>query len=357
MKTIAVFFGGKSTEHDISILSANLVINVLKTDYDIVPVYITKNNDFYTGKMDNISVFKNFNPKKFKRITFVKNNIFLLKNKRSKFFKKIDVAIPVLHGKNGEDGAIQGFFRLNDIPFAESDILGSGLTLNKIYTKIILEKSGIPFVDYEVIDKYKDYNANSIIERLGFPLIVKPANLGSSIGISKADNIDEFDKAVELGFMFDSKLIIEKCLTDFKEYNISLLRVGDKIESSLIEQPLSKHEILTFVDKYKTKTGKGMESIDRIFPAEISSELASEITLYGIKAYEDFGLNGVVRIDFLYNGKLYLNEVNSIPGSMAYYLWKDKYTFKKLLEIIIASAEEDFEKNNKLTTYFDGTVL
>lgn len=359
MKNIAIFFGGMSTEHDISIISANLVINAIKNSVNVIPIYITKNNDFYTGDMFDIKVFKNFNEKKFTQVTFVKNKIYIVKGKKIKYYNYIDVAIPVLHGKNGEDGTLQGFFEIMEIPYAQSNVLGSCLTINKLYTKFLLKEAKIPSVEYEYIDKFSNYDIESIVKKIGFPLIIKPVNLGSSIGITKVHNIEELDKAVDLGFMFDDTLIIEKCLENFKEFNISVMNTEKGVETSLIEQPLSKNEILTFKDKYKTKTGKGMESVDRVFPADIPKDLETDIKLYAICAYEIFKLSGVVRIDFLYdeNKNIYLNEINSIPGSMAFYLWKDKYTFKQMLENIIKEAELNFKNKKKLTSYFDGTVL
>ena len=357
MKNVAVFFGGKSTEHDISIISANQVIKILSDTYNIVPIYISKNNDMYTGKMDDLKIFKNFCEKGLDRISFLKNNIYTVKNGKAKFYKKIDIAIPVLHGKYGEDGTIQGFFNMLDIPFVESDVLPSAITLDKVFTKIMLKELNIPTLEYTVIRKGEEYSVESIVEKLKFPLIVKPANLGSNIGISKVENLQQLEDAIMLGNMFDKKLLIEHCLEDFKEYNISVFGNNGKIETSLIEQPLSKEEILTFQDKYKSNNGKGMESLNRIFPADIDSALKSEIENYAKKVYKEFELDGIVRIDFLYKEKLYLNEINSIPGSMAYYLWKDKYTFKSLLTTAIYESERRFKEKNSYKSYFDGSVL
>ena len=321
MKKVAIFFGGKSTEHDISILSANLVINVLKNDFDVVPVYIDKNNDFYTGEMEDIKVFKNFDAKNFKKITFIKNAIYVLKGKKAKFYKNIDIAIPVMHGKNGEDGTLQGLFELMNIPYTQSGVLASALTLDKVYFKMMLNQIEIPNIEGYYVDVGDDYKLNMIVEKLKFPLIVKPSNLGSSIGITKVNNINELDNAIQLGFMFDNRLLIEKCLENFYEYNISVFKINDIIDTSLIEQPLSKKDILTFQDKYKNKCGKGMEGLDRIFPAEIDIHLENKIRSYAIEVYRVLNLSGIVRIDFIYdkeNNEVYVNEVNSIPGSMAY---------------------------------------
>lgn len=357
MKNIAVIFGGKSTEHDISILSANLVMKILKDDMNIIPIYITKTNEFYTGDMLDTKVFKEFNEKKFIQISFVKNQIFKVKRKKLKYYKTLDAVIPIMHGKNGEDGTLQGMLELLEIPYTQSGVLASGLTLDKLYTKYILKELNIPYVDYYCIQKNENYDIEEIVNILGFPLIIKPSNLGSSIGISKVNSLEELDTAIDLAFMFDEKLLIERCLEEFKEYNISVFKTQKGIETSLIEQPLSKQDILTFQDKYKTKTGKGMEGLDRIFPAQIDDNLKTEIETYAKKAYKGFNMKGVVRIDFLYKDRIYLNEINSIPGSMAYYLWKDKYTFKELMLTLLKQAEIDFKVKNKSTSYFDGTVL
>ncbi|MBQ7307449.1 MAG: D-alanine--D-alanine ligase [Clostridia bacterium] len=357
MKNVAVFFGGKSTEHDISIISANQVIKVLKDEFNIIPIYITKENQFYTGLMQDIKTFKNFEEKKHNKVIFVGNELFILKGKRLKFLAKIDIALPVMHGKNGEDGTLQGMLELLQIPYCESNVLSSAITMDKLYTKYILDFYNISNVEYKCLEKDESYDLNEIVNSLGLPLIVKPSTLGSSIGITKAKTIKELEDAIKLGFMFDKKVLVEKCLEDFKEYNISVLKLDNEIITSLVEQPLSKSEILTFKDKYKTKTGKGMENLDRIFPAQITQELKAEIEEVAKKAYKVFELNGVVRIDFLYKDKLYLNEINSIPGSLAYYLWKDKFTYKELLKNIIKESEREFEKKENLTSYFDGTVL
>ena len=357
MKNIAVFFGGKSTEHDISIISANQVIQVLKDEYNVIPIYVTKENEFYTGEMQDIKVFKNFDFKKHKKVIFVKNKIYIIFGKKLKFLNYIDVALPIMHGKNGEDGSLQGFFEIMEIPYAQSNVLGSAICVDKLFTKYMLQLNKIPNIEYKEITRGKQFDYENIVEELGLPLIIKPSRLGSSIGITKAKTLEELKKGVELGFMFDKKLIIERCLEDFEEYNISVLKVDNKIITSLIEQPLSHSEILTFSDKYKTKSGKGMESLDRIYPAQISEDIKNQMEEYATKIYDFLELSGVVRIDFLYKDKLYLNEINNIPGSMAYYLWKDKYTYKELLKNIIKESEKEYLGKQNLTSYFDGTVL
>lgn len=358
MENIAVFFGGKSTEHDISIISASMAIKVLKNEFNVLPIYITKDNKFYTGDFSDLKVFKNFDYNKFKELIFIKNKAYILRKNKLKFYCNVDVAIPIMHGKNGEDGTLQGFLELKEIPYTSSKVLGSAICMNKFITKQILKQNKVNVVDAILITKNEEDKLNKFIKKTGFPVIVKPVNLGSSIGITLVKNENDLKDAIDFAFTFDDKILIEKALDNFKEYNISVLKVGEDILTSVIEEPLGKDEILSFQDKYKSKTGKGMESLNRIFPNDLSVNIVDKIQKFAQVAYKECECFGVVRIDFLVKDeKVYLNEINAIPGSMAYYLWKEKYSYLDLLKVLILEAKKDFAKKSRLNTVFDGSVL
>lgn len=361
-KNIAVLFGGKSSEHDISVLTGFQVVNNLdKNKYRIFPIYITQQNEwFLIKKIEDVNKIKNkISKNKFlRKISFCDENAGLYaKNvlKSYKFMQKIDSCIVALHGMNGEDGVVQGLLEMHNVPYSSCELCSSAICLDKVFTKIILKYFGYEQAEFLVCKK-KEYENFSL--KFDFPVVVKPARLGSSIGISFCKNNEEFFNAMKLAFMFDNKVIIEKAVENLVEYNCAVTTFCGKILASEIEQPIKSESILSFSDKYLNsssgKNQKGMKNLSRIIPAKISRSLQNKITELSKKLYEDFECSGVVRIDFMFDSitkKLYVNEINTIPGSMAFYLFKNKgISFSQLLDGLIVESFEKANKKDKLLT-------
>ena len=381
MKTkVAVIFGGKSTEHEISIISAVQAMNNMDEDkYEIIPLYLTKDNAFYTGealrKMDNFRNIKNFIAQMPARDLVNEEFKNYVVRYPSKLFGKnviseIDVALPVVHGTNVEDGTLQGYLKTLNIPFAGCDVFASGLGMDKYAMKIMLKEAGFPVLDccrFNAHDFQEPENVVATTEKkFAYPVIVKPVNLGSSIGISRADNRDGLDKALETAFTFADKVLVEPAITELKEINCAVLGDSDEAVASECEEPLNAHDILSFQDKYmsggaKSGGSKGMQSLQRKIPADIPPETKKEIQEMAVKAFQYLDCNGVSRIDFMIDkatGKIYFNEINTIPGSLSFYLWEPVgIKYKELLDKLIKLALKRQRRENDIVYSFDSNVL
>ncbi len=359
MKNILVFFGGKSVEHDISIITGVLTLNSLdKTLYNPIPIYINENGEWFTGEeLFNISNFKEKAFKKLKRTTLVSgsNAIYILKNNVLKNREVVYSAINCLHGVNGEDGAIIGMLKMCNIPFSSPDLFGSSLSIDKDYTKLFLSGISVDKLSCVRILRKSFYekkdSAIKLVERkFNYPVIVKPANLGSSIGISTAKDKKELLFALDNAFLYDDKVIVESELIKFKEINCAAYRANDKIIVSECEEPITKNEILSFNDKYLGyKTGA-----NRKMPADISINIRDKIRQTTEKIYRKADFNGVIRIDYVISDeKIYVNEINTVPGSLAYYLFVDTIKdFSKLLTTIIEEGvKRHFQFANRKFTF------
>lgn len=348
MRNILVFFGGKSVEHEVSIITGVLTLNSLdKTLYNPIPIYVDKEGVFLSGEeLFDIGNYKNKNFKKLKKVTLISGSnyiYFVYKNK----LKKGDLiysAINCMHGLNGEDGALAGLLKLCGIPFASPDLFGSSLSIDKDYTKIFLSGIGVDKLPYVRIMRSNYYEkketAIRLVERkFSYPVIVKPANLGSSIGISTAKDKLELLSALDRAFLYDDKVIVERELVGFKEINCGAYKYKDKIIVSECEEPITKNEILSFNDKYLGyKTGSNKK-----FPADIPLDVRNKIRLTTEKIYRKADFNGVIRIDYiLFGGKIYVNEINTVPGSLAYYLFVD--TIKDFSLFLTNLIEEGVKK-------------
>lgn len=345
---IVVVFGGKSVEHEISIISAIQVMEALSVNYNVIPVYVSKDNNFYFNKkMINTDYFKKNNLKMKKRdlIKFKKKNdrFYICGKKKFEF----DMIFPVVHGKGSEDGSVLNYFQFKGYPVVGNNSLFYALAQNKALTKKVLSGLGIDNVKYKLVKRGDEYSR----EDFRFPCIVKPNNLGSSLGIKVANNFLELEKAISNIFLIDSEVLIEEFLSECREYNISAVNDDGKIVTSKVEE-VKKEEIYTFEDKYLSgNKKKGMASNRKKNNYNVDKQIQSEMEKIAKIVYKEFGASGVIRIDFLYKDKLYVNEINAIPGSYAYYLWEDKYDFLELLNVVIKEAKRDnffFNKNNIL---------
>ncbi|HKL73796.1 MAG TPA: hypothetical protein VJ903_02775, partial [Clostridia bacterium] len=314
-KNIALVYGGESCEHDISIITALGIYNAVRWDYNVILTYM-KNGKFFIGeKLSKIKSYTSFTDNKLTEV-FFQNGCIIKKKKHSFQYQMIDCALLCNHGGEGENGSLSGYFEIAKVPYTACGVLASSICMDKIFTKYLLEKFHIPVLTYKVFKKGMDFD---YLQDLVYPVIIKPACLGSSVGISLANNIDELKTGIELGLMFDNKLLIEKALTEFEEFNCAVCAGDNDILVSEIEKPIFKTGYLNFYDKYISG-----DSV-RELPANIPDKVSKKINSLCKQIYTMFELKGVVRIDFLYKDeKLYVNEINTIPGSLSTYLFKSK---------------------------------
>lgn len=377
---LAVLLGGRSVEHEISVISAVQAMNSIDAEkYEIYPVYITKDNFMYYGEcLRDINSYRDIPAMlaQCRRVYFAAegSKTYLYPHKRGLFKSKpialIDVALPVVHGTNVEDGALQGFLRTLNLPFVGCDVLASAVCMDKYATKMLLKTAGIPVLDCLLFSQAGSKDTDAIIkaveEKFGYPVIVKPVNLGSSVGISRAKNKVELDEALGLAFTFAARVIVEPAVQNLREVNCSVLGDADEAIPSECEEPVASDEILSYSDKYlegSSKSGgsKGIAGLKRKIPAEISPELKKKIQDTAVAAFKYLDCSGVVRIDFLTDretGEFWLNEINTIPGSLSFYLWEPagiKYT--ELLDRLISLALKRHRKESDIVYSFDTNIL
>lgn len=379
---VAVFMGGKSCEHEISCISASQVIKALdENKYEIIPIYIAKNNDMYTGQaLMDISNFADDIVSKLEKVSIYKDGSKVYVKPIKGLFKKpinIDVAFEVVHGTNVEDGSLAGYLEMLDIPYTGSDVLGSAVGQDKAIMKEIFEHEKIKIVDWFYILAH-DYDLNEVkkkASKIGYPLIIKPANLGSSVGIEVVHNEDELEEKIKECAKYDFKLVIERMVTKLKEVNISVMGSIFEQKLSAIEEVYKEGEFLDFTNKYEkgakgtkgtktikgTKGSKGMASTSRKVPADITSAQKKKVETMAIKAFKALNAKGAVRIDFIIDEEtkeVYVNEINSIPGSLAFYLWSEVgIDFTKECDELIQNALRMYREKQKKTYSFDTNIL
>jgi len=355
MYNIAVIFGGVTPEHSITIITALSAIKNLSLNYQAVPIYINTKGQWLNG--NNLLDATKFKTEPKGRECFFKPNNNNLFTKTLLGYQKtrIDCALLCLHGGEFEGGVVQGVLKIAGVPFTSPDVLPSAVSMDKVVSKLLYSSLKIPtqnFVWGQVTDKQ-----NLIQEaesRLGYNMIIKPARCGSSVGIRIAKNRDELSSAIDFAGEFDSKIIIETALSDFRELNISLLRSKNKIKFSSVEEVECKNPFYTFSDKYLSKS-----TTTRIVPAKIPVKILNKILRYATKAYEALDMDGVVRFDFFAVGdKVFLNEINTIPGSLAFYLWKNEgITYTQLLNLMLKDAIKRTKNFASSLTEYNTEVL
>ncbi len=386
---VGVIFGGETVEHEVSIISAIQAMNKMDEEkYDIIPIYITKDREWYTGDMlKDIEVYQDFDLiKKYSDnvVLYYKNGSYVLQKKKGLFkniVKEIDIAFPITHGTNVEDGVLQGYLQTIGIPYVGPNVYAGVVGQDKAFMKDVWKSANLPITNYiwfYDID-YKQ-NEEEILEKakkMKFPLIVKPATTGSSVGISVCQNEQQLKDGIDEAIQYDSKIIIEEVVEKLKEVNIAVIGNYENQKVSEIEEVLSANKFLTYTDKYigngkngkikgatkaATKsTSKGMASANRKIPAEIDEKMRKEIEDIAMKAFKVLGSSGNSRIDFLIdeeNNKVYINEINSIPGSLAFYLWDAKNTnFSQVLDDMINIGIKDYKKRTSKTHSFETNIL
>ncbi|MBO5103300.1 MAG: D-alanine--D-alanine ligase [Clostridia bacterium] len=355
MQNIAVIFGGKTVEHDISIITGLSVIKNLSLKYNVVPIYIDTLGNWWTG--EHLKQAKSYTQEPKGKFCYFEFNQPNLCVKSTFGYKKIniDCAVLALHGGMYEGGAVQGVLEISNIPYTSPNVLGSSLCMDKVITKLLLKSLNINTPKFISFNKQNEPKSlKQIVGSLNFPLIVKPARCGSSIGVTKVLEEKELSSAVNHAFLFDDKIIIEECLQDFKELNIALFKENNKIHISSIEEIKLNSKLYDFNDKYKNK-----ENIKRIVPAQIPLKAIDKIVNYATQIYEKFDLSGLIRIDcFLTENKVFVNEINTIPGSFAFYLWKEQgLSFAQILNLLIKHAILSHKQKQNQLYKFNSDVL
>jgi D-alanine-D-alanine ligase len=374
---VGVFFGGKATEHEVSVISAiQAMENMDESKYEIIPIYVTKEERFYFSPLlRKIDEYKNLPAllSKVTEVSFEKSKdlrkIHVMKSGVKVFSKNlasIDLIFPILHGNKGENGGIQGMFEMWGLPYVGSNVLASAIGMDKDIAKIVASHIGVPVIDFVAFHKYDYYSRpdqimESIMEKLSFPMIVKPASGGSSIGIEIAKDEQSLKSSIEQVFSFDVKLIVENKVENLREVNCSVLGDISEAKASVIEEPSTADEILSFQDKYMQDSTKGMSSAKRQIPARLSDEMKNTIEEYSIRIFKKYGCSGVVRIDYIIDtkeDKVYFNEINTIPGSLSFYLWKHNgIEYPELLDRLIKIAIKVHQRMNEFNYSFENNLF
>ena len=383
---VGVIFGGESVEHEVSIISALQAMNKMDQEkYDVIPIYVTKDREWYTGEMlKDIEVYQDLS-----LIKKYGKNVVLYYNKGSYVLQKksfpktvvtdIDIAFPIVHGTNVEDGVLQGYLQSIGIPFVGSDVYGSVVGQDKVYMKAIWKEAGLPITKYAwFYDSDYKQDSDAVIKKvskLKFPVIIKPATTGSSVGISVCKNEEELVEGIDEAIQYDRKIIVEEVVGNLKEVNIAVMGNYEHQKVSAIEEVLSGNKFLTYEDKYvgggkgKVKGGKmpvksgkgGMASALRKLPAKLDKDIQEKVEEVAMKSFKVLGSGGNCRIDFLIDDKkkeVYVNEINSIPGSLAFYLWNAKdVNFTTLLDDMINLGVKDYKKRLSKVHSFDTNIL
>ncbi len=379
MKTnVAVFFGGRSVEHEISVISASQAMHAMNRDkYNVIPVYISKHGKWYSGDaLFDVANYRDMNAliakcdEVFMRPEFGDYNLYRAKTKLfgSNIYTTLDVVIPVLHGTNGEDGIFEGVLETIGIPYAGCNTVSSANGMDKITMKMILKDCGIPVVDYVWFTdkqwyKQKDQLIAQVEEKIGYPVIVKPANLGSSVGISRASSREELVESVENAEKYSTRIIVEDMVENLKEINCSVLGDCDDYQTSILEEPIKTGDFLSYEDKYMggSKSAKGMQASQKRIPAELPKEMTERIQLLAGETFRVLSCHGVSRVDVIVDGntnEIFVNEINTIPGSLSFYLWEATgISFDKLMDNLVQLALKRKRESGLKTTNFDHNIF
>ena len=378
---VAVLFGGRSVEHEVSVISGIQALHAINKDrYETIPVYMTKDNEMYVGdRIGDIEAYKDI-PSLIaasQRVIIVnEGGTTRFVSWPQKLFGKslsidFDLVLPVVHGTNVEDGALQGYLKTLGVVFAGCDVTASAVGMDKYVTKTILREAGIPVLDgviltladYEEVERIPD----RIEEKLGYPVIVKPDNLGSSVGISIARDRDALIRALDDAFRYSTRVLVEHAITKLREVNCAVLGDELRAEASQTEEPMHTDEILSYKDKYQSGSGskgggsKGMAGVSRVIPAPLDKEMEERVRNLAVRSFQALDCSGVARIDFMIDeedGSLYFNEINTIPGSLSFYLWEGLgISYEKLLDRLIELALMRERRRESITYKFDTNIL
>ena len=379
MKTrLAVIFGSRACEHDVSIISGLQALYAANTQkYDAFPVYISREGTWFVG--DALRKMEFYKKPDWSAVRPVipagkRGKLALVDAQEHKgLFKKslpdeiADVVMPVLHGMNGEDGTLQGMLEMWGVPYTSSGVLGSAVGMDKIAMKQLFRGCGFPVLDWVGLDRGQWFDEReAILDRvesvLPYPVFVKPANLGSSIGISRADNRQALSDALDVAAAYDRRLLVERGLTKFQEVNCAALGYAHEVDVSETEMPTSWEAFLSFDDKYlRGKGAKGMEALARKIPAPVAPQIGARVKELTKEVFQALDCKGVVRVDFLLDeesGELYVGEINTIPGSLAFYLWEPMgRTFDVLIDEMVRYAQRASQDKQQSIFSYDSSIL
>lgn len=387
---LAVLFGSRACEHDVSVVSALQCMDAADPEqYEIIPVYITREGAWYTGEaLRQLSFVRDFKPdapgitRVYPDVTAGSGALLGIERKKSllgsggdnlRVVARMDVVLPVLHGMNGEDGTLQGLLELMNIPYTSSGLVGSSVGMDKIAMRQLFRGCGFPVLeDVWFTREQWVRDADAVIRRvtdaLPYPVFVKPANLGSSIGISRAENDEALHEAIEVALSYDRRALVERGVSNPTEVNCSVLGFGEDVTASVCEMPLAWEEFLTFDEKYlhggKNGGGKGakaggMETLRRKIPAPIGDEKTAKIQSLSTEIFRVLDCKGVVRIDYMLDGdEIYVGEINTIPGSLAFYLWEPTgMPYAKLIDRMVEFAYQAHAEKNRSVFSYDSNIL
>jgi D-alanine-D-alanine ligase len=374
---IAVFFGSRNPEHDVSIITGQLIISGLKEmGYDVLPVYIGKTGTWFVGKeLGDLEFFKEKNyESKLSRFggfsldlratgKLVLQSSGLMSSRKY----EADLAFPAIHGQNGEDGTLQGLFEIMNIPYVGCDVTASTIAIDKVLTKLMYQRFDIPTTDFIYFNKsdwasQKESLMGEAIQKMSFPMFVKPARLGSSIGITKVKTQKDLEFAIEVALHYDEKILIEQGIENLKDLTVCIIG-NDKLIASKIQESAYSQDFFSYEDKYindgGAQTGNATKKL--IIPANIDDKTAQDITKTALDVYKKIGCTGIARVDFLYDqtsSKFYANEVNTLPGTIYHHLWKESgIVLKDLLEKLISYAQERYSMKQKQNYTFESEIL
>ncbi len=358
MTTIGVIFGGRSVEHDVSIVTGQQIMRALDPErYEIVPIYIDRDGKWFSGAplLDIKSFESDVRVREGVEEIILSPNTnhhgIIINPLASGLFaksriKRLDVVFPALHGTHGEDGTLQGLLELADIPYVGCGVLASALANDKEMAKVLLRQHGIPVLDAVSFTRAEwTQSTTKVIEHitavLKYPVFVKPATLGSSIGITRVQDADSLRLAIDIAANFDRRILVEQALTDCIEINCALMGNAQDITASVLEQPISWEQFLSFEEKY-LRGSDGMKSAERLIPAPLPPQVTAQIQEIAIRAFQAVDGRGTARIDFLVKGdEIYLNEINTLPGSLAFYLWQEMgMPAREVVQKLVALAQD-----------------
>ena len=372
---IGVFFGSRSPEHDISIITGELIISELKKlGHNIVPVYVGKDGQWYVGEqlgflkffLDGKPDFKD-SKKVYLDLEKSKGKMVFVKKGLARKEYLVDLAFPAFHGAYGEDGAIQGLFEMFNIPYIGCGVTASAIAIDKVLTKLFFKVHSIPtadFVNFDFAEWQK--NKESIIQKcnefLGWPAVVKPTKLGSSIGIVKANNNKEMEQAIEVAFQYGPEVFVEKAVLNLMDLTCVVLG-NEEPKTSFVQRAVFRDEIFSYQDKYLEDGGAqlGNAVSNLIIPADIPDTIGHEIMEMSIKIFKLLGCSGIARVDFLYDSiskKYFATEINPLPGTLYHHLWKASgLEIDELLKILIQLAQDKHAKQNTFVQSFHSDIL
>ncbi len=379
---LGVIFGGESVEHEVSIISAIQAMKALDEEkYEIIPIYISKDREWYTGRLlKDLDIFRDLILlKKYATnvvLTNMDDKFVLIKKKGIKrVIDYVDLILPIVHGTNVEDGTLQGYLELIGIPYVGSNLYSAAIGQDKVFQKQILESANLPVTKYTWFfdTEYKE-DEDEVLKRIksiGYPVMVKPARLGSSVGISKVKSEKDINEAIEEAIKYDEKVLVEKVVENLVEVNCSVLGNYEYQEASELEEVMGVDEFLSYRDKYlggskklkggRSTSSKGMVATNRILPARLDEKMTNELKETSKKAFRVLNSAGVIRIDYLIDHKTkkyYINETNTIPGSLSFYLWEaTNKSYKDLLDEIITLAIRTYKKKKRKVFSFDSNIL